>query len=82
MISYQLVATTTGTGDLTNLAITDDIPADTTYKTETITLEGAGQTDAAGDADAGSFNGSSIAVSLGTVPGGQTRTITFQVTID
>ena len=82
VISYQLVATTTGTGDLTNLAITDDIPADTTYKTETITLEGAGQTDAAGDADAGSFNGSSIAVSLGTVPGGQTRTITFQVTID
>ncbi len=82
VILYQLVATTTGTGDLTNLAITDDIPADTTYKVESITLEGAAQTDAAGDADAGSFNGSSIAVSLGTVPGGQTRTITFQVTID
>nr|WHW29345.1 hypothetical protein [uncultured bacterium] len=82
VIFYQLVATTTGTGNLTNLAITDDIPADTTYKTETITLEGVAQTDAAGDADAASFNGSSIAVSLGTVPGGQTRTITFQVTVD
>ena len=82
VISYQLVATTTGTGSLTNLAITDDIPADTTYNAGSITLEGVAQTDSAADADAGSFTGSSIAVALGTVPGGQTRTITFQVTID
>lgn len=82
VILYQLVATTTGTGNLTNLAITDDIPADTTYNAESITLEGAALTDTLGDADAGAFDGSSIAVSLGTVPGGQTRTITFQVTID
>ncbi len=82
VIRYQLVATTTGTGSLTNLAITDDIPADTTYKAGSITLEGAALTDAPADADAGGFDGSAIAVSLGTVPGGQTRTITFQVTID
>ncbi|MGB5485310.1 hypothetical protein [Parasphingorhabdus sp.] len=82
VIFYQLVATTTGTGNLANLAITDDIPADTTYNAETITLEGAPLSDSASDADAGSFDGSSIAVALGTVPGGQTRTITFQVTID
>ncbi len=82
VISYQLVATVAGTGSLTNLAISDNIPADTTYNAESITLEGAAQTDNAGDADAGSFDGSQIAVSLGTVPGGQTRTITFQVTID
>lgn len=82
VILYQLVATTTGTGNLTNLAITDDIPADTTYNAESITLEGTALTDAAGDPDAGAFDGSSIAVSLGTVPGGQTRTITFQVTIN
>tara|TARA_R110000824_G_scaffold22173_1_gene81556 strand:- start:8404 stop:9444 length:1041 start_codon:yes stop_codon:yes gene_type:complete len=82
VIVYQLVATTSGDGDLANLAITDDIPADTTYKSESITLEGAPLGDAASDGDAGSFDGSSIAVALGTVPGGQTRTITFQVTID
>ena len=82
VIRYQLVATTTGTGNLTNLAITDDIPADTTYKAGSITLEGAALTDAPGDADAGAFDGNAIAVALGTVPGGQTRTITFQVTID
>lgn len=82
VIIYQLVATTVGTGDLDNLAIRDEIPADTTYKAESITLEGAPLSDAASDGDAGSFDSGSIAVALGTVPGGQTRTITFQVTID
>ncbi len=82
VIVYQLVATVTGTGDLPNLAISDDIPADTTYKAGSITLEGAALTDDASDADAGAFDGGSIGVSLGTIPGGQTRTITFQVTID
>ena len=81
VITYQLVATTTGSGSLSNLAISDDIPADTTYNAESITLEGAGLTDAA-DADAGEFDGTSIGVALGTISGGQTRTITFQVTID
>lgn len=81
-ITYQLVATITGSGTLNNLNVTDDIPTDTTYSTESITLEGSGLTDSDTDADAGSFDGSQIAVALGAVPGGQTRTITFQVTID
>jgi uncharacterized repeat protein (TIGR01451 family) len=82
VIRYQLVATTVGAGDLANLAIRDDIPADTTYQSGSITLDGAPLSDAASDGDAGSFDCGSIAVALGTVPGGQTRTITFQVTID
>lgn len=81
-IVYQLVATTVGTGDLANLAIRDDIPADTTYKAQSLTLEGAPLSDAADDGDAGSFDDGSIAVALGNVPGGQSRTITFQVTIN
>ena len=80
-ITYQLVATITGSGTLNNLVITDDIPNDTTYTLESITLEGVGKTDA-NDADEGSYDGSAIAVALGSVPGGQTRTVTFQVTID
>lgn len=83
-ITYQLVATITGSGTLNNLTVTDDIPANTTYSAETITLEGAGLSDSDTDAatDAGSYDGSQIAVVLGSVPGGQTRTVTFQVTID
>lgn len=81
-ITFQLVATTTGTGTLNNLVLTDNIPADTVYVAESITLEGAGLTDDSTDPDAGSFDGSNIAVALGNLAGGQTRTITFQVTIE
>ncbi|MEH6789569.1 hypothetical protein [Parasphingorhabdus sp.] len=82
VIRYQLVATTVGSGDIANLTIRDTIPAATSYQAESLTLDGTALGDAAGDGDAGSFAGSEIAVALGTVPGGQTRTITFQVTID
>lgn len=82
VILYQLVATTVGSADLANLAIRDSVPAETTYKPESLTLDGTPLSDAATDGDAGSFDSGAIAVALGTVPGGQTRTITFQVTID
>ena len=82
IITYQLVATTTGSGTINNLSVTDDIPTNTTYSTESISLDGTGLTDSDTDADAGSFDGSQIAVALGSVPGGQTRTISFKVTID
>lgn len=81
IITYSLVASVTGTGAANNVVISDAIPANTIYQAETITLEGAGLSDADGD-DAGSFNGTAITVNLGDVPGGQTRTITFQVEID
>jgi uncharacterized repeat protein (TIGR01451 family) len=80
-ITYRLVATVSGSGSLANLRIADAIPAGTTYRAGSITLESAGLTDAA-DADAGEFTGSGIAVRLGTVAAGAARTVTFQVTID
>ncbi|MEO9520763.1 hypothetical protein [Parasphingorhabdus sp.] len=81
-ITYQIVATTSGSGSLVNLTIADDVPGDTTYVNESITLESAALTDSNADADEGSFDGTQIAVALGTIASGQTRTITFQVTID
>ena len=80
-ITYQIVATTSGSGSLPNLAINDAIPAGTTFVPGSITLGGTTLTDAA-DADAGRFASNNVSVSLGTVTGGQTRTVTFQVTID
>lgn len=79
-ISYSLVATVGGSGSLTNLAIGDAIPTGSIYKPGSIRLEGAALTDLA-DADAGEVSPSGIAVRLGTVPAGQARTVTFQVTI-
>jgi uncharacterized repeat protein (TIGR01451 family) len=81
IITYQIVANTSGSGSLPNLMINDAIPAGTTYRAGTITLGGTGLTDAA-DADAGTFAANNVSVSLGTVAGGQTRTVTFQVTIN
>lgn len=80
-ITYTIVATVAGSGSVNGLAITDNIPADTSYIPGSITLGGSGLTDAA-DADAGDFNGTRINVALGTVAGGQTRTVTFQTLID
>ena len=81
IITYTIVATTTGSGSLANLAINDSVPATTTYVPNSITLGGAPLSDAA-DADAGRFSANAIAVSLGTVAGGQTRTVTFRTRVN
>jgi uncharacterized repeat protein (TIGR01451 family) len=80
-ITYTLAATVSGSGSLANLRVSDSVPAGTTYKAGSLTLEGGPLTDAA-DADAGNFTGTGIAVGLGTVAAGTTKTITFQVKID
>lgn len=80
-ITYTIVATVAGSGSVSGLAITDDIPADTSYAPASITLGGSALTDAT-DADAGNYNGTRINVVLGTVAGGQTRTVTFRTTIN
>lgn len=80
-ITYTIVATVSGTGSVAGLSIVDNIPASTSYVANSLTLGGSPLTDAA-DTDAGDYNGTRINVSLGTVAGGQTRTVTFQTTID
>jgi uncharacterized repeat protein (TIGR01451 family) len=80
IITYTLVATVSGSGTLTNLAINDPIPASSQYVASSITLEGGAMTDAT-DADQGNFNGSRVSVALGNVPAGQTRTVTFKVRV-
>lgn len=81
VITYRLVATVGGAGSLANLRIADAIPVGSTYRPGSITLEGAGLSDAA-DADAGEFTGTGVAVRLGTLAAGATRIVTFQVAID
>lgn len=80
IVTYNLVATVSGTGTMNNLVITDPIPAGSQYQASSITLEAAALTDAT-DADAGRFTGTSIIVAAGNVPSGQTRTVTFRVLI-
>lgn len=81
IITYSITANVTGTGTVTGLSVNDAIPAGTTYQPGTLTLEGAALTDAA-DTDAGQGSAAAIAVQLGDVAAGATRTITFRVRIN
>jgi uncharacterized repeat protein (TIGR01451 family) len=81
VITYTLVATISGSGTLNNLRITDAIPSGTTFKPSSLTLSGAGLTDAT-DGDDGEFSSGGITVRLGSVAAGSSRTVTFQVTIN
>ena len=81
IITYSIVASVTGAGAVTGLAINDAIPVGTTYQTGTLTLEGAALTDAA-DTDSGQASASVLTVQLGDVAAGATRTVTFKVRIN
>lgn len=81
VVTYTLTATVNGTGQATNVHITDIIPVGTTYQAGTLTLDTAALSDAP-DADAGTASASGIDVNLGTVAGGSTKTVTFGVKIN
>ncbi len=81
IVTYSLVATAGGSGSLANVQIGDTIPTGTTYRTNSIKLDGNPLTDAA-DADAGRFGSNAVTVGLGTVAAGGSHTVTFQVSIN
>ncbi len=84
IITYTLVATVAGTGTLTNVVIGDPVPAGTAYQPSTITLETVTQTDGV-DADPGEYLATpapKVNVRVGSVPAGQTRTVTFKVRVN
>ena len=80
-ITYAIRAEVRGSGSVSDLVVTDAAPADTTYVAGSLKLDGSTLTDAA-DADAGRSGTSGISVDLGTVSGGSSHTVTFQVAID
>ncbi len=80
--TFTIEARVSGTGSVANLLVRDAIPAGTTYAPGTLALDTTPLTDAA-DGDAGSASQSDgIAVTLGNVPAGTRRTITFNVTVN
>ncbi len=84
-VTYQIVVTVTGTGTAVSATFSDAIPVNMTYLPGSITLSGAGLTDAP-DADAGAFIAAgtpTVTVTLGDltqISGPQT--ITFTAVID
>ncbi|MEM6266058.1 MAG: hypothetical protein AAF707_00920 [Pseudomonadota bacterium] len=82
VVTFTITAAVNGSGSVDGLTVTDAIPDGTTYAVGTLALDGAGLTDAS-DADAGqASDADGINVVLGTVAGGTSQAITFNVTID
>jgi uncharacterized repeat protein (TIGR01451 family) len=81
IITYTITATISGTGSVSGVTISDPVPANTTYQPNSITLGGTAKTDAS-DADEANLAGNVVTVNVGTVPGGQTRTVTFRTRIN
>jgi uncharacterized repeat protein (TIGR01451 family) len=83
-INYQIVVTPSGTGAATNAAVSDLIPANTTYVANSLQLNGAALSDTA-DSDAGTFVSApaEVRVSLGNLSGASgPQTVQFAVTIN
>lgn len=84
-ITYTLLVSISGTGSTDNVVITDVIPANTTYVSNSLTLNAASLSDGA-DADEGDFNisnANNITVDLGNLTNASgNQTITFSVTIN
>ena len=81
VVTYQLTAAINGSASVSDLVVSDAIPAGTSYITASLQLDGAPLTDAGGD-DAGTASAAGIAVDLGTVNAGTSHIVTFQVEID
>ena len=84
-IRYTLTATVTGAGTANSVVVTDPVPANTTYLSGTIVLNGAQLTDAA-DADAGNFGitaPNTVTVDLGSLTSASpAQVMTFDVRIN
>ena len=85
VITYSIAVTISGSGTALGVVITDPIPANTTYNTGTLTLNGDPLTDEA-DADAGDVGHTTpdtVTVDLGNLTADSpVQTITIDVTID
>lgn len=86
-ITYTIVVDTAGSGTATNVVVTDDAPANTTYVAASMTVNTVAKTDA-NDGEAApacNFNVTNpggIHCALGTLTGVTNNTVTFQVTIN
>jgi uncharacterized repeat protein (TIGR01451 family) len=84
-LTYTITVANSGSGSATTVVISDVIPTNTTYVDESMTIDGAGKTDAS-DGDGATLSGSSVVFDFSTMDasGGanDSHTLVFQVTVD
>ncbi len=82
ILTYTITYSASGPNTATNFEIKDPIPFGTSYVPGTLRWNGTSLTDAAGD-DAGDFDvaGNRVVFRIGTIQGGDSGTVTFQVRV-
>jgi uncharacterized repeat protein (TIGR01451 family) len=82
ILTYTISYNASGTNTATNFEIKDLIPTGTSYVPGTLRWNGTSLTDIAGD-DAGVFDvgGNRVVFRIGTIQGGDSGTVTFQVRV-
>ena len=81
VITYRIVVSVAGAGTAQGLTVNDPIPANTTYVTNSMTVDGVTRSDAA-DADNAEFSAGAVRVSFGNTAAPASHTIQFRVTIN
>jgi len=79
-LTYTIVVTNTGTGNATNVFVTDSVPTTLTYLTNSVTLNGSPRTDNV-DGDQVQVVGGVVTVNIGILGPSGSVTITFKATI-
>lgn len=80
-LEYSIALRNTGGSALTNVVLTDDIPANTAYVADSIKVNDAARTDA-NDVDDSKFESGRVTSILGTLAANATATLKFRVTVN
>ena len=81
VLNYRVVLSLTGVGTAENFSFADPLPASTTYVPASITVDGAGRSDAA-DTDNANFATGTVSVLFGNTTVPATRVIEFKATVN
>ena len=81
IVTYRIVLTVNGSGSADSLSLDDPIPVNTTYVSNSITVNGTARTDVV-DADSAEFSGGAVKVRFGNTAAPVSHTVEFRVTVN
>jgi uncharacterized repeat protein (TIGR01451 family) len=83
VLTYHIILSVGGSGSAANLALSDPLPAETTYKAGSIKVDGVTRTDAT-DADNADYTPATrtVAARFGNTPAPANHIVEFQVTVN
>ncbi|MEA2076861.1 MAG: DUF11 domain-containing protein [Candidatus Marinimicrobia bacterium] len=80
-LTYTVSISNSGSGSATTIVITDAVPTNTTYVSESMKVGGAAKTDAS-DADGATLSGNSAVFEISSLSAGGSETVSFKTTIN